>query len=51
MDGRTDIRIDVPTDVHFRPLSLRAFTVAGLTAWNSLPDYLRDPSLSKDTFR
>jgi len=29
----------------------RAFTVAGPTAWNSLPDYLRDPSLSKDTFR
>jgi len=22
-----------------------AFTVAGPTAWNSLPDYLRDPSL------
>jgi len=21
------------------------------TAWNSLPDYLRDPSLSEDTFR
>ena len=29
----------------------RAFTVAGPTAWNSLPDYLRDPSLSEDTFR
>ena len=29
----------------------RAFSVAGLTAWNSLPDYLRDPSLSEDTFR
>jgi len=29
----------------------RAFTVAGSTAWNSLPDYLRDPSLSEDTFR
>jgi len=28
-----------------------AFTVAGPTAWNSLPDYLRDPSLSEDTFR
>jgi len=27
------------------------FTVAGPTAWNSLPDYLRDPSLSEDTFR
>jgi len=29
----------------------QAFTVAGPTAWNSLPDYLRDPSLSEDTFR
>jgi len=29
----------------------RAFTVAGPSAWNSLPDYLRDPSLSEDTFR
>ena len=29
----------------------RAFSVAGLTAWNSLLDYLPDPSLSQDTFR
>ena len=29
----------------------RAFIVACPTAWNSLPDYLRDPSLSEDTFR
>ena len=29
----------------------RAFTVAGPTAWNSLPDYLCDASLSEDTFR
>ena len=29
----------------------RAFSVAGPTAWNSLSDYLRDPSLSEDTFR
>ena len=28
----------------------RLFSVAGATAWNSLPDYLRDPSLSEDTF-
>jgi len=26
-----------------------AFTVTGSTAWNSLPDYLRDLSLSEDT--
>ena len=29
----------------------RAFSVAGPTAWNSLPDYLRDLSLSEDTFK
>jgi len=31
----------------------RALFVAGPTAWNWLPDYLRgrDPSLSEDTFR
>jgi len=34
-----------------RKFSRRAFSVAGPTAWNSLPDYLRDPALSEDTFR
>jgi len=29
----------------------RVFSVAGSTAWNSLPDYLRDPSLSEHTCR
>jgi len=29
----------------------RAFSVAGPTVWNSLPDKLRDPSLSIDSFR
>ena len=29
----------------------RAFSVAGPAAWNSLPDYLRDPSRSADSFR
>jgi len=29
----------------------RAFPVAGPAAWNSLPDYLRDPSRSFDSFR
>jgi len=28
-----------------------AFSVAGPAAWNSLPDYLRDPSRSFDSFR
>ena len=29
----------------------RALSVAGPTVWNSLPDKLRDPSLSIDSFR
>ena len=29
----------------------RALSVAGSAAWNSLPDYLRDPSRSADSFR
>ena len=29
----------------------RAFSVAGPAAWNSLPDYLRDPTRSIDSFR
>ena len=29
----------------------RAFTVAGPMAWNSLPDFIRDPTSSTDCFR
>jgi len=29
----------------------RSFAVAGPTAWNNLPVYLRDPELSLDNFR
>ena len=29
----------------------RAFAVTGLTVWNSLPDFIRDPSISTDSFR
>jgi len=29
----------------------RAFSVAGLTVWNSLPDFIRDPTISADCFR
>jgi len=36
---------------HHTNFGSRAFTVAGPTAWNSLPDYLHDLSLSEDTFR
>ena len=28
----------------------RAFSVAGPLVWNSLPDYMRDPAFSRDTF-
>jgi len=28
-----------------------SFTASGPTVWNSLPEYLRDPTLSVDTFR
>jgi len=31
-------------------LARRAFSVAGPLVWNSLPDYLRDPAVSRDTF-
>ena len=31
--------------------SCRAFAVGGPTAWNSLPDSLRDPSLCSSSFR
>ena len=29
----------------------RAFSVAGPTVWNSLPDFIRDPTISADSFR
>ena len=29
----------------------RAFAIAGLTVWNSLPDSLRDPAVGPDRFR
>jgi len=28
----------------------RAFSVAGPSVWSSLPEYLRDPAVSRDTF-
>ena len=28
----------------------RAFSVAGPLVWNSLPDYLRDPAVGRNTF-
>jgi len=29
----------------------RSFAVAGPTIWNNLPEYLRDPELTMDSFR
>jgi len=29
----------------------RAFSVAGPTVWNSLPDFIRDPTISADCYR
>jgi len=29
----------------------RAFSVADPTVWNSLPDFIRDPTISADSFR
>ena len=29
----------------------QAFAVAGPTVWNSLPDFIRNPSISTDSFR
>ena len=32
------------------PFDVRTFSVAGLAAWNSLPDYRQDPNHSVDSF-
>jgi len=47
---RTPRHTHTHTLTHTHIFGRRAFTVAGPTAWNSLPDYLRDPSLSEDHF-
>jgi len=42
--------LDVP---HYRLSSFArlAFSVSGTSAWNSLPDYLRDPAVGSNSFR
>jgi len=35
----------------FNTYGRRAFSVAGPTVWNSLPDFIRDPTISADCFR
>jgi len=32
-------------------VTAEAFSVAGPSVWNSLPEYLRDPAVGKDSFR
>jgi len=32
------------------PVCVASVAVAGPLVWNSLPDYLRDPAVSRDTF-
>jgi len=33
------------------PFGTHAFSVAGQTVWNSLPDHLRDPAVDSEQFR
>jgi len=55
-DGRQSLRsasrqlLDVPR-YRLSSFARRAFSVAGPSVWNSLPEYLRDPTVSKDSFR
>ena len=39
------------TDLDRARVCRRAFSIAGPTVWNSLPDFIRDPSISSDCFR
>jgi len=41
----------IPSDDRHSMFGRRAFSVAGLAAWNSLPGYLWDPTHSFDSFR
>ena len=41
--------LDVPRQQR-STFARRAFSVAGPSVWNSLPDYLRDPAVGRDTF-
>ena len=44
-------RLLVVPRCRFSTLGPRAFSVAGPSLWNSLPDSLRDPDLGRDSFR
>ena len=37
--------------VRLSSFARRAFSVAGPSVWNSLPEYLRDPAVGKDSYR
>ena len=43
-------QLSVP-QVHRSTFRTRAFSVAGPTVWNSLPDHLRDPAVDSEQFR
>ena len=45
---RMQYRDWLSTEIRRTNFGRRAFIVAGPTAWNSLPDYVRDPSLNDD---
>jgi len=42
--------LDVPR-YQLSSFARRAFSVAGPWVWNSLPEYLRDPAVGRDSFR
>ena len=48
--ARSRIQLSVP-QVHRSTFGTRAFSVARLTVWNSLPDYLWDPAFDSEQFR
>ena len=43
-------QLDVPRH-YWSKFGRRAFSIAGLVVWNSLPGHPRDPSLSSDSFK
>jgi len=43
-------KLNIP-QFHCRTFSIRAFSVAGPTVWNSLPDSLHDPAVECERFR
>jgi len=44
-------RLAVPSVKLSHSIGSRSFSVSGPSAWNALPDYLRNPTLSIDVFK